>query len=159
MTHQPCPRCGQSFIAATSWTTGCCAYARSLWQASAVIPAADPWKPSRAQVLAAAMAFARTNGAEWMRLPNSSREDFLIDGNAALMAAAAIAPIPAAPDGSVVCMSREHAEAYAELTRATADVDDRLGLFLCDHQTPWLVRLRAAVSRLRALAAPERTTP
>lgn len=123
------------------------------------IPASAPWKPTRDQVRAAALAFARVSGAEWMKLPASSREDFLIDGHAALMAAHAVAPIPGAAGKEVVCMSREHADLYAKLLRNNEETILRLNDGDASGAMNLVLDRIAIVDRLRALASPERTTP
>lgn len=125
------------------------------------IPNTIPWKPTRDQVRAAAMAFARVDGAEWMRLPASSREDFLIDGHAALMAAHQIAPRTIITHGDVkpgdvvVCMRKEHADAYAELFAAS----DAFDIAPVSSRAAATDRFTRAMARLRSLASPEQTTP
>ncbi len=120
------------------------------------------WKPTRDQVRAAAMAFARVTGAEWLMLPAASREDFLIDGHAALMAAHVVGPIPGAAGTDVVCMTREHADLYSELFAVSESHEEfitkRQGMTFEDVQRI-IVKRTDILARLRALASPERTTP
>lgn len=133
---------------------------------AATIPTSTPpWKPTRDQVRAAAMAFARVDFRGWMKLPSSSREDFLIDGHAALVAAHQIDPRVVATYGTakpgdlMVCMTKEHADAYAELVVATEEILKVNHPFSADLHMQRRQRIDNAMERLRALASPERTTP
>lgn len=124
---------------------------------------ADAWKPSKRQVVAAAQAFARVDDIGWHRLTQAQRDDYQIDAAAALFAAHRIAPVSLNHDGaSLVCMTKEHADAYAELFAACETIETALSKEIFpdlrearDRRTRYV----AAIDRLRALASPERTTP
>lgn len=116
-------------------------------------PTPRPWKPTRDQVQAAAMAFARVDRAGWERLPASSREDFLIDGHHALVEAERCRPQGGGEE--LVYMRRTHAEAYADLLRCVEgieqaiDATDTIGLRRLNDER------RSILERLRGHAAPE----
>ncbi|HEX3133800.1 MAG TPA: hypothetical protein VHX44_09495 [Planctomycetota bacterium] len=117
-----------------------------------------PWQPSKRQVIAAAMAIRRLDPDGWNRLQQSERDDLMIDGHAAIIAAYRQSPQDAFADhsgqgdaGDVICMTREHADAYAELFAATeaADIAPLISARTAAE------RVRRAAERLRALASPE----
>jgi len=122
-------------------------------------PLPDPWKPTGRQVHAAACAIARTDIAEWCRLTQAQRDDYLIDAHAGLVAAHHTMPPPVTyttiPVNGMVCMSREHADLYAALFR----VRDRMVTLRPDDNFTALVNEEhKTLARLRALASPERAT-
>lgn len=114
--------------------------------------APEAWKPTKAQVHVAALAIARVDDAGWRALTQSQRDDYLIDAHAALVRAHHLEPARTEYHGTVkvgaavVCMTKEHADAYAALMKAaeTAEGDMRSAV-------------AAALARLRSLASPERT--
>lgn len=130
-----------------------------------------PWQPSKRQVIAAAMAVARVDVDGWNRLQQSIKDDLMIDGHAAIIAAYRQSPQDAFADhsgkgnvGDVVCMTKEHADLYAALFRLTEkliQVDDS-GLDFNGRMEEGgrIYSERAKViDRLRALASPEGKTP
>lgn len=123
----------------------------------------DAWRPSKRQVVAAAQAFARVDNIGWYRLTQAQRDDYQIDAAAALFAAHSIAPVSLNHDGaSLVCMTKEHADLYAELFAVSESHEEfitkRQAMTFEDVQRV-IVRRTGILARLRALASPERTTP
>lgn len=111
-----------------------------------------PWKPSKAQVLAAALAYARLDESGWRRLEPSQRDDYLIDAHAALVAAHRARP----PGGdAVVCMTKDHADAYHGLVIAVESV---LASNVTNKHAA-LELLRGAHARIQSLTSPEGNTP
>lgn len=122
-------------------------------------PLPEPWKPTGRQVHAAACAIARTDIAEWCRLTQAQRDDYLIDAHAGLVAAHRTMPPPVTyttiPANGMVCMSKEHADLYAALFRvcdhmATLKPNEDLSVLVSEEHN--------ILARLRALASPERAT-
>jgi hypothetical protein len=102
------------------------------------------------------MAFARVDLVGWARLPDCSREDFLIDAHAALTEADKASR--RAPPGSgdmMVCMRREQADAYIALFRCAEDTLKAIAA----SSAPDLRRLKrereAILVQLRAMTSAE----
>lgn len=110
----------------------------------------EPWKPTRAQVFVAARAIARLDDAGWRALTQAQRDDYLIDAHSALVESAKLEPprvalhAPARQGDAMVCMTKEHADAYAALVAAV-------------ETGAWSV-IDSALVRLRALTAAEKVT-
>lgn len=115
------------------------------------------WKPTQREIHAAALAIARVDQIAWHRLPACQQEDYLIDGHRALIEAHKVRPRNQVTTGAdLVCMTKEHADLYADLFR----VCDRMAsLGASDDLADLRTQEHRIISRLRALASPERTTP
>lgn len=133
-------------------------------QPRTVPPDGTTWKLNNQQIHAAARAIARMDDKEWSRLPAVTQEDFLIDGHNAIVAAARIATIPAQPAKGVVCMSREHAEAYHELFKITERMEkyvtDNIKKVISDEEYRPLISQTyfdrdIILNKIRSFAAPE----